>query len=279
MKTPVELHGVAETLLWPLYCRANETRRPDALLRDPLAVEVCDRIEYPFEEHFGRPSITFALRAVTFDDQVRKFLAAHPDGTVVALGEGLDTQFWRVDNGRVRWVAVDLDEAIEVRRAFLPDTDRHRSLARSALDLSWLDEIDPANGVLVTAQGLLMYFEESDAQRLLAAVAERFPGGEMLFDVVPGWAAEKREKKSRLRNLITLGKKKSYSLPPWKWGATGAEMKRRGETDPNVAETRDLLFPRGRGMVFGKLQPHLDRLPFLRNKLPCYLYRRFTSDR
>jgi O-methyltransferase involved in polyketide biosynthesis len=42
----------------------------------------------------------------------RRFLAANPDGTVVALGEGLETQFWRVDNGRVRWLTVDLPETI-----------------------------------------------------------------------------------------------------------------------------------------------------------------------
>ena len=35
----------------------------------------------------------------------------HPAGTVVALGEGLETQFWRPDNGRVRWLSVDLPAA------------------------------------------------------------------------------------------------------------------------------------------------------------------------
>jgi O-methyltransferase involved in polyketide biosynthesis len=35
---------------------------------------------------------------LAFDREVRRFLAAHPGGTVVALGEGLETQFWRVDN-------------------------------------------------------------------------------------------------------------------------------------------------------------------------------------
>lgn len=43
----------------------------------------------------------------------------HPAGTVVALGEGLETQFWRVDNGAVRWVGVDLSEAEALRRRFL----------------------------------------------------------------------------------------------------------------------------------------------------------------
>jgi O-methyltransferase involved in polyketide biosynthesis len=32
------LEGVPETLLWTLYHRALEARRPDAVLHDPLAV-------------------------------------------------------------------------------------------------------------------------------------------------------------------------------------------------------------------------------------------------
>ena len=61
---------------------------------------------------------------------------------VVGLGEGLETQFSRVDNGRVRWLSVDVEEAIEIRKQFLPDTDRHRNLACSALDFRWMDEVE-----------------------------------------------------------------------------------------------------------------------------------------
>lgn len=124
----VELEGVPETLLWTLYHRATEARRPDAVLRDPKAVELLRRIDFPFEERFGSATAGRAqwqaLRAACFDRQVARFLAERPDATVVALGEGLETQFWRVDNGRVRWVSVDLPEAIAVRRRLLPEPPR-----------------------------------------------------------------------------------------------------------------------------------------------------------
>lgn len=53
-KVAVELGGVAETLLWNLYQRACEARRPDAVLRDPEAVAPAETIGYPFRERFGR---------------------------------------------------------------------------------------------------------------------------------------------------------------------------------------------------------------------------------
>ena len=121
-KIPVDLTGVPETLLWTLFFRAQEAARPDALLRDPVAVELVKRIDYPFEERFNQGSGWAqwqALRALTFDNTIRRFLTDHPEGTIVSLGEGLETQFWRVDNGRLRWVGVDLPEVSGLRNQAL----------------------------------------------------------------------------------------------------------------------------------------------------------------
>jgi O-methyltransferase involved in polyketide biosynthesis len=41
-----ELGAVSETMLITLGCRAIETRRPDALLRDPRAAELVARLNY-----------------------------------------------------------------------------------------------------------------------------------------------------------------------------------------------------------------------------------------
>lgn len=121
----------------------------------------------------------------TFDAAVRRFLTEHPAGTVVALGEGLETQFWRVDNGTMRWLTVDLPETLAVRHRLLPDGPRQRSHAGSAIEPGWLDQVDPTGPVLVTAQGLLMYFQREDVHQLIATIAERLPDSSMVVDVVP----------------------------------------------------------------------------------------------
>jgi hypothetical protein len=87
-----------------------------------------------------------ALRVRCFDDEVRRFLARHPDGQVVALGEGLQTQFWRVDDDRVRWLTVEVPEVAELRDRLLPASPRRRTIAGSALDERWMDEVDGARG-------------------------------------------------------------------------------------------------------------------------------------
>jgi O-methyltransferase involved in polyketide biosynthesis len=93
-----ELAGVPETLLWTLYQRASEAARPRSALRDPWAVELCRRIDYPFVQRFGRARGTvaqlIALGARGFDDVVRAFLDTSPAGRWSPSARG-----WRRPSG------------------------------------------------------------------------------------------------------------------------------------------------------------------------------------
>jgi len=128
-----ELTGVPETALWNLYQRASAARA--GYLDDPRAVEVLARLDYPFERfdlpYGGLAARLHALRVRTVDAALRRLLAGAPDATVVAPGEGFETQFWRVDNGRLRWLALDLPEVAAVRREVLPDGPRNRTVTGS----------------------------------------------------------------------------------------------------------------------------------------------------
>lgn len=181
------LDGVPETTLWTLHNRASEALRPDTLLDDPLAVDVYRELEHPYHQRFGTPSQPHPLRARCFDAALRAALDEHDGGTVVALGEGLQTTFWRLADPRVRWVSVDLPDIVALRRDLLPEAPAMRTVAGSALDTTWADAVeddDPAR-VTVTAEGLLMYFERRDVHDLVGTCARRFPGGRMLLDSIP----------------------------------------------------------------------------------------------
>jgi O-methyltransferase involved in polyketide biosynthesis len=231
------------------------------VLRDPVAVDLVDRIDYPFAERFGTGGLSQwqALRVLAFDREVRRFLRRRPDGTVVALGEGLETQCRRVDNGSARWIGVDLPETVEVRRRLLPDGPRHRTIAASALDEAWMDEVDATRGVLLTAQGLLMYLEPAAVHRLIERCAAGFPGAGLLFDAVPRWLARAAQ---RARESDAGG----YRPPPWTWTIDRAERQRIG-TLPSVADLRTVPLPRGRGVAHGFLLPLATRLPVVRTAM------------
>ncbi|WP_419757536.1 class I SAM-dependent methyltransferase [Acidisoma sp.] len=266
------LAGVPETMLWSLHNRACEARRDDAILIDPHSLTIHAAMQYDFARHFGDPGGSLAVRAAAIDRAVRLWLETHPDGLVVSLGEGLETQAQRVDNGRMRWLSVDLPEAIRLRERFIAPTGRFRHVAASALDAGWMDEVDDTSGLFVVAQGLLMYLDPASVRRLLAGIAERFPGVELVFDVVPPWF-------SRL-TVIGFQQTPHYRLPVMPWGI--------GRDD--IAATlrgwhwrfADCVFleygaPRGWPLLVSRL---MHEFPTARHELPCLVHvTTLTGDR
>ncbi|WP_241779584.1 class I SAM-dependent methyltransferase [Streptomyces natalensis] len=118
-----------------------------------------------------------------FDAAVRAYVARRPQATVVALGEGLGTGFWRLDNGRLTWLTVTSPEVAAVRRMLLPDGPRRRTVACAPADAGWLDAVpDPCLGVVVTAPGVLRRLSPAAGRALLAACAARFGDGALVFD-------------------------------------------------------------------------------------------------
>jgi len=254
------LTGVSETMLLALHNRAVEAKRRDGVLIDPDSVRIYEAIDYDFRLHFGHSEGSLAVRAAETDRVSRQWLARHPEGFVVSLGEGLETQVRRVDNGRMRWLSVDLPEAIRLRECFVPPTDRFRHLAASALDRAWMDAVEPSSGVFIVAQGLFMYLEPEAVRRLFVAIAQRFPGADMVFDVIPRWF-------SRL-TVWGLQRTPHYRLPPMPWGINGDELEptlRRWY--PLLAAVELLRYRMPRGVMHDL--DHIFRLtPLLRNAIP-----------
>ncbi len=135
-RTGPTLSGVAETLLLPLYLRAVESKRPDALIQDEKAVALIRQLN-PDSTWIKQMKVDeedmvgLVLRNRQFDDWAREFLARHPEAVVVHIGCGLDTRFDRLDNGKVEWYDLDLPEVIELRRQ--ADGGRGRALPPSRL--------------------------------------------------------------------------------------------------------------------------------------------------
>ncbi|GAA3092325.1 class I SAM-dependent methyltransferase [Streptomyces rectiviolaceus] len=269
-KRKAELDGVAETTLWTLHHRALAAKNPGSALLDPKAIEVIDAVDYPFERRFGTGNWGLAqgmaVRARCYDREVRRFLSDHPDGTVVSLGEGLETQFWRVDNGRVRWLGVDLPEVAALRQRLLPDAPRHRTLSCSATDMRWMDEVDASRGVLILAQGMLMYLPRDVVHRLIEQCAAHFPGAELVFDTPPAWMVART---ARGRWRYPAG----YRPPPMLWGMTPAEQRKLRTVHPNIVAVRAVREPRGRGFLCGWVLPLANVLPAIRSRKPLWVTR------
>lgn len=172
----------------PLWARAVEAGRHDAIVRDPRAAAIRGRLDYDFTPLEGARAsqVGCCVRARLIDDWVRTFLAAHRSCTVVELGCGLNGRFERVDDGRVRWIDLDLPGAIALRRRFFDDTARCTMLPASVLDSAWMDQVaaTQTGPLLFVTEGLLPYLQGDQVQALFGRLADRFPGAGLIFDTM-----------------------------------------------------------------------------------------------
>ena len=264
-KDRVALSGVSETALLTLNARAREARRPDSVIDDPMAVAVVDSIDFDFAK-FGPTRQGIALRALAFDIATRSYLDQHPSATVVALAEGLQTSFWRLDaadpDSQFRWLTVDLPPMIDVRARLLPASPRVSVCAQSALDYSWMDAVDDSDGVFITAEGLLMYLQPEQALDLITQCAKRFPGGQLFFDLPPAWFS----KLSRLGGLRTSLR---YRVPPMPFSLSVTQAADLVNIVPGIRAVHDVQLPPGRGLVFNTALSLVYRAQFLDPLRPC----------
>lgn len=257
------LEGVSATTLWTLHNRGTEAKRSDGVIRDPWAVTLFDAIEYDYRK-FGKPNQSHALRARAFDAAAIDYLKTHPKASVVALAEGLQTSFWRLARAGVAdeltWYSIDLEPVMALRRRLLPRNDRIVELAQSALDRSWMDQVNTDDGVFITAEGLLMYLEPEDSLSLIADCAARFPGGQLMFDSIPHWFSR--------RTLTGLRLSDRYLTPAMPFAMTADEGLALAGGIDGVRSARDISLPPGRGLWKLAGLSTLDRIGAFRRARP-----------
>jgi O-methyltransferase involved in polyketide biosynthesis len=199
-KVKVQLSGISQTLLGCLCGRAQLSKRYSSLFYDEKAIELVEKIDYDFSTNDDLPfhgiwfSVShklnlpefglFTLRARQFDEKLKTYIIEHPRACVVNIGAGLDTTFYRVDNGLIHWYDLDLPAVIDIRRQLLPEPDRVTYIAKSFLDPSWCKDITYSkDGVFMIAGGVFRFFEGSQVKQFFSMLADNFDGGEIVFNI------------------------------------------------------------------------------------------------
>jgi O-methyltransferase involved in polyketide biosynthesis len=186
-KVVIDLGNVQKTLFLPLWGRAHETKKSNPLLVDKAALEIIEKVDFNFSTITRNISelsqIAWIMRSICVDEVITRMLEENPKVTIVNIGCGLDTTFDRIDNGHLFWYDLDLPDVIELRKMFIKESDRRKTLSASFLEESWLKKIIVEDNVLFLAAGVFYFFQEEEINGFLKKLADIFPCGEVLFDV------------------------------------------------------------------------------------------------
>jgi methyltransferase (TIGR00027 family) len=178
------VRGISDTARWVAYFRAQETKRADALFRDPYAERLAGAHGFQIANTLpegNKHEWAWVARTYLFDQFLSRAIQDGAD-LVVNLAAGLDARPYRMDlPATLQWVEVDLPDIVSYKKEILANENPRCHLERVALDLSdvagrraLFAKLDTrATKVVVASEGLLIYFTADE----VASLAEDLVAG------------------------------------------------------------------------------------------------------
>lgn len=201
-KISMNLSDVSQTAIYTLACRVTQAEKKNSIINDPMAVLCLDNIlSMASEEDKNRilkwkkmagwmgssDAKNIAQRAVVIDGIMNDYISNNPSCTVISLGSGFDTRFWRTDNSQCRYIELDLPETIELKKEVFKDALSYEQIGCSVLDTTWIDKVTAVgnSNFLLIAEGLFMYLPKPKATQLLQEISQRFSRSQFVLDMMP----------------------------------------------------------------------------------------------
>jgi len=196
-----ELSEVSKTSILTLICRVVGANKEAYSFNDQKALEIDDlvyasvtkserqwigRLKKKFKGLSRKSVKVICNRAETFDKITNDFIERHASGTIINLGCGFDTRFWRIRSGKYRYIELDLPEVMNLKSGLLGGQMTYECLGISVLDTSWIDEVTKKGNenFLILAEGLFMYLPKEEVVKLIQHMTEKFSKSELVFDSV-----------------------------------------------------------------------------------------------
>jgi methyltransferase (TIGR00027 family) len=193
----LDLSGVEETALLTLYARAIESQSENPILKDRKVENLVEQLDQVLQKQNSKmaerlrnraidPKLTvhLQLRAKKYDDYTLNFLERHPEAVIINIGCGLDTRFFRIDNGQCQFFDLDLPGMIQLKRQLIEELDRSHMIGQSVLDFEWMDPIAKLNRpALILAEGIFMYLPKEKVKEMVLELQKRFPDSELACEL------------------------------------------------------------------------------------------------
>lgn len=173
--------------------------KPDHKIRDDIAVELVEKIDYDFSKA-DQDMVMYSgviARTIVLDQMVRQYLENHKNTIVINIACGLDTRCYRMQGKYLRWYNVDLPETMNLRSRFLSETGPVYQIAKSAMDETYVDEITFHNeDVLVIIEGLTMYLKEDDVKKMFSIIDQSFQNVTVMVETMSPFVVKHVKEKS-----------------------------------------------------------------------------------
>nr|WP_185759784.1 class I SAM-dependent methyltransferase [Vibrio pectenicida] len=178
-KATTHRYQIPAHLLQPLWLRSRESLIDNGLVYDPIAAIACKRCQLAPECMTGdidQKQLLHATLTQICDERVKHFISQYPDGWIINVGAGLDTRFYRVDNGRCHWIELDVTENLIWRQKLFHKSERYQHICGHVDDLSWLEQLPISEQcpVLIVCEQALLDCSEKQVGKFIQALGCHF---------------------------------------------------------------------------------------------------------
>ena len=177
----LDLNAVGETALLTLYARAKDYESDQSVLKDQKSWDILKHIDYDFDQFKDVKMSYYGIlgRAKVIDEEIRNFISLYPDCIVVSLGAGLDTMFYRVDNGYIV-----------------------HNVVSSITDELWTKNIE-INGrkLLLVSEGVVMYLTLDEMKQFLGLLTDSFEEFTLYLDMISPYVAKRSKQHDMLSKM------------------------------------------------------------------------------
>ena len=179
---PKEVRNISDTARWAAYFRAEETKRPDAIFRDPYAERLCGQHGVDIANTLpdgNKHAWAWVTRTYLFDHFITQELQQGVD-LVLNLAAGLDARPYRMKlPSSLQWIEVDLPGILAYKEEILAGEKPTCALERIRLDLAdvsarrtlFSNLNQRAKKILVNTEGLLIYLNPEEVAALARDLA------------------------------------------------------------------------------------------------------------
>jgi O-methyltransferase involved in polyketide biosynthesis len=205
------LDAISKTMLITLYMRYLESKLEDGLIKSNVYSQIISKLGYDFSffKDDDELELFIASRTLIFDNALKSFTRKNPDCVVVNLACGLDARFFVNENINGEWFDLDLPEVIRIRKELFGSVRGLNYISSSVFDFSWINKIPKNKKTLFIAEGLLLYFTESEVRTLFMNLLYNFTNANIIFDVIS----------ENYLEYLSIGKPKyiNWDKTPFRW--------------------------------------------------------------
>ncbi len=194
----ISAEQIPAPMLHALYARARESKREGGYLYDAKAIEIVERLDYDFEAEAGDIVMGNGAiaRTILLDKMVKEYVEAHPDARIVNIACGMDTRFYRVDNGVIQWYDLDLPEVAEVRRRLFGEQERVAMISKSVTEETWTEDVESKGPVLFIVEELSMYLDKERVEKIFKDISAHFKQAEVFMEVTAPYTVKNAVQKT-----------------------------------------------------------------------------------